>query len=200
MARTPSKEAHEKVLKAVLTLIGERGVEGTSMDSIAAAAGVSKATVYKHWENKEALLIDAVRSNSLDAPAFDSPDTRKNFVDLLSYLARNTKSEELSRVWPRIISYAASNSAFGRAFQERLFEPRRRKMTEMLDSAVRKGELQPGIEPELAADMLIGPIMHRRFVSNHNVPADLPEKVVDAFYRAFGASTKRITFQVKPEE
>ena len=51
MARTPSKEAHEKVLKAVLPLIGERGVEGTSMDSIAAAAGVSKATVYKHWEN-----------------------------------------------------------------------------------------------------------------------------------------------------
>ena len=42
MARKPSKEAHEKVLKAVLKLIGERGVEGTSMDAIATGAGVSQ--------------------------------------------------------------------------------------------------------------------------------------------------------------
>ncbi|HVW86443.1 MAG TPA: helix-turn-helix domain-containing protein, partial [Bryobacteraceae bacterium] len=66
MARTPSKEAHDKVLAAAIRLIAERGIEGTSMDAIASASGVSKATVYKHWANKEALLIEVVKSFSGD--------------------------------------------------------------------------------------------------------------------------------------
>ena len=190
MARTPSKEAHEKVLKAVLPLIGERGVEGTSMDSIAAAAGVSKATVYKHWENKDALVVDAIRSNSQEVPVFDSGDIRRDFVDLLTYLARNTKSDELSRVWPRIISYAASNHAFGKVLHTRVFGPRKLKIIQMLQAAVEAGHLQAGLDPEFAADMLIGPIMHRRFVTHDKVPEDMPERVVAAFYAAFAPARK----------
>ena len=67
MARTPSASAHEKVLEAAIQLIGERGIEGTSMDAIAQVSGVSKATVYKHWKDKETLCIDVI--GSLSGPA-----------------------------------------------------------------------------------------------------------------------------------
>ncbi len=60
MARTPSAAAHEKVIEAAIQLIGERGIEGTSMDAIAQVSGVSKATVYKHWKDKETLCIDVI--------------------------------------------------------------------------------------------------------------------------------------------
>jgi len=49
MARQRSEEAHERVLRAALTLFGERGIDGASMDAITQGAGVSKATVYNHW-------------------------------------------------------------------------------------------------------------------------------------------------------
>ncbi len=185
MARTPSKEAHAKVLQAVLTLIGERGIEATSMDLIAATAQVSKATVYKHWPNKDALLVDAIRIQSLGAPAFNSGDARRDFIDLLTYLGHANKTEELARIWPRIISYATANPGFGKVLQERLFEPRRERINGILKRAADSGQLQPGIHPDLAADLLIGPIMHRRFVNDNQIPPDLPEKVVTAFFKAF---------------
>jgi AcrR family transcriptional regulator len=185
LARTRSKEAHRKVLQAVLQLIGERGIEGTSMDAIAAEAGVSKATVYKHWQNKDALLVDAIRDQSLQMPAFDSGNTRQDLLDLLAYLAQNTKSDELAKLWPRVMSYSASNAAFAKVLHERLFDERKESLATMLKRAAEAGDLVPGIEPDLAADLLIGPIMRRRFITNNNVPKDLPEKVVEAFYRAF---------------
>ncbi|MCU1327387.1 MAG: transcriptional regulator, TetR family [Bryobacterales bacterium] len=155
------------------------------MDAIAAEAGVSKATVYKHWQNKDALLVDAIRDQSLQMPAFDSGNTRQDLLDLLTHLAHNTKSDELAKIWPRIMSYAATNSPFAKVLHERLFDRRRERLVAMLDKAAEAGELVPGIEPDLAADLLIGPIMHRRFITNNNVPKDLPKKVVEAFYRAF---------------
>jgi AcrR family transcriptional regulator len=46
MARTPSATAHQKVLDVTFELMAARGVDGTSMDAIAKASGVSKATIY----------------------------------------------------------------------------------------------------------------------------------------------------------
>ena len=60
MARTRSSEAHDKVLRAALDLFGERGIDATSMDAIAQASGVSKATIYNHWADKEALLMEVM--------------------------------------------------------------------------------------------------------------------------------------------
>ena len=75
MSRKPSADAHQKVLKAALELIADRGVEGTSMDAIAERSGVSKATIYNHWANKEALLIEVMLFvNGLDRIPPD-PDT-----------------------------------------------------------------------------------------------------------------------------
>ena len=59
MSRTRSTDAHNRVLEAALELFVERGIETTTMDALAAASGVSKATIYKHWpEGKEPLLME----------------------------------------------------------------------------------------------------------------------------------------------
>ena len=55
MTRGLSERAHQKVLEAATELFAQRGIDGTSLDAIAAASGVSKATIYKHWMDKEAL-------------------------------------------------------------------------------------------------------------------------------------------------
>jgi AcrR family transcriptional regulator len=86
MARTPSASAHQKVLDATFELMAERGVDGTSMDAIAEASGVSKATVYKHWADKNALLLEMMaEANGLHArPRCDSGNTRADMVAVLS--------------------------------------------------------------------------------------------------------------------
>jgi hypothetical protein len=60
MPRTRSASAHRRVIEAALELIGENGVDSTSMDAIAGRSGVSKATIYKHWADKDALLLELI--------------------------------------------------------------------------------------------------------------------------------------------
>ena len=57
MARTRSSEVHNRTILAALKLFSERGFDAASMDAIAAEAGVTKATLYNHWADKEALMM-----------------------------------------------------------------------------------------------------------------------------------------------
>ena len=85
--RPRSARAHRGVLDAAVALFAERGIDGTSMDAIARASGVSKATIYKHWPNKDALALEMLdHLHRLD----DWPDTQSRDVvaDITELLAR----------------------------------------------------------------------------------------------------------------
>jgi AcrR family transcriptional regulator len=185
MSRTPSKAAHDQVLKAALHLISERGIEATSMDAIAAEAGVSKATVYKHWPTKDALLIEVIENLSEKFPEFDSDDPKADLRSFLRYLAQSRKREEMGRIWPRVISYAITNPEFAKALAHFSFAPRRRQIARILKRAAKRGELQGEIDSDLAMDMLIGPLMHRRFMDHRSIPVELADQVTDYFWKTF---------------
>ena len=156
------------------------------MDAIASVSGVSKATVYKHWENKDALLIELIARSSDQPPEFDTGDPRADLVSLIRFLVQARKREVLAKIWPRVIGYAVNNPDFAQALQQHSFGPRRAQIARLLGEAVRKGQLRGDIDCDFALDLLIGPIMHRRFVNEKNIPADLPERVVDYFWKVFG--------------
>lgn len=189
MPRRPSQEAHDKVLRAALDLIAENGIDQTSMDAIARASGVSKATVYKHWPNKEALCLEATTPIEEDLPDPDSDDPRANIVEFLERLARRRRPKNLGRIWPNVITYAASNPKFARKWHARATAPHHAKLSEWLEEAISDGELRPDLDVELAIDLLVGPVMHRRFM-NSEVPREVPSQVVDVFWRAFGVRSE----------
>ena len=92
MARTRSASAHRRVLDAARRLFAEHGIDATSMDAIAAASGVSKATIYKHWSDKDALLLEvmAEMSGIQKRPAFDSGHVRQDMIAVLDRVAART--------------------------------------------------------------------------------------------------------------
>jgi TetR/AcrR family transcriptional repressor of mexJK operon len=61
--RPKDLEKRAAILEAAKRLFPRHGFEGTSMDAVAAEAGVSKLTVYSHFGGKEALFIETVRCN-----------------------------------------------------------------------------------------------------------------------------------------
>lgn len=182
MARPPSAEAHEAVLTTALKLMSDRGIEGTSVDEIAHISGVSKATIYKHWASKDLLCIEAIRRLKCDLPVFDSGDPRDDVTALLRHVAQSKKPEAFSRVWPRVIGYAASNPAFAKAFRARILDGHRAQLAGLLRNAIDKGELGAAVDMETALDVLLGPILYRRFMQT-TVPPELPEHIVDCFWR-----------------
>lgn len=64
--RPKDLEKRAAILDAAKRLFPENGFEGTSMDAIAAAAGVSKLTVYSHFRDKESLFAEAVRAKCVE--------------------------------------------------------------------------------------------------------------------------------------
>jgi len=58
---TESERKREAIARAALTLFASDGYERTSVDAIAAEAGVSKRTVYTHYSDKETLFLSVVR-------------------------------------------------------------------------------------------------------------------------------------------
>src|SRR5215467_4272614 len=110
MARTRSLSAHQKVLDAALELVAAAGVEATSMDAIARKSGVSKATIYKHWTDKDALLLEMMctLAGLTSRPVFDSGNVREDIIAVLSYHP-NERAELRERLMPRFIAYSVSN-------------------------------------------------------------------------------------------
>lgn len=193
MARTRSATAHEKVIWAAAELFAERGIEGTSMDAIADVSGVSKATIYKHWADKDALLFEVLEEiNGLKTrPAFNSGTTRDNVVAVLAYHPRE-HSELRSRIMPHFMAYAGKHRAFGDLWRNRVMDPPRAELTRLLKAAVKKGELQT-MNVELALAQLLGPILYwyvflRRAQED---PSALAKSVVDTFWRAHSAKRLR---------
>ena len=185
MSRTPSAAAHEKVIEAAIQLIGERGIEGASMDAIAQLSGVSKATVYKHWKDKDALCIDVVNRLRVAPPEFRSGDTRRDLLALLNHVARANKPGRLLKIFPRIIGYAAANPKFARAFRQSSIGPTETQVVRILNEAMAKGELPPDTDLDVSISLLFGPILHRKLMGG-KVPPKLPEEVVDSFWRSHG--------------
>ena len=188
MPRTRSATAHRKVLAAALELVAERGIDPTSMDAVAAKSGVSKATIYKHWPDKDALLLEMVAEvNGLHArPTFDSGKTRADIVAVLSYRPE-ANAQMRERIMPHFAAYSA-NPAFGKAWRNLVMEPPRRELTHLLKLGLRKGELAPGLDIDLALTLLLGPMMYWHVFLKRTTddPKSLAEGVVDAFWKAFG--------------
>jgi AcrR family transcriptional regulator len=183
VARTPSVAAHDKVIEAAIQLIAERGIEGTSMDAIAQVSGVSKATVYKHWKDKETLCIDVIVNLRELPPEFRSGDTRRDLIDLITHLSKADRPDRLMKIWPRIMGYAAANPKFAAALHKHSFAPRRARIAGILKQAADRGDLPASIDVDFAMDLLIGPIIHRR-VSGGQFPPGFAELVVTAFLRS----------------
>src|SRR5438046_6546360 len=160
MPRTRSASAHQKVLDAALELIAERGVNATSMDAIARKSGVSKATIYKHWADKDALLLDVMADlyELHRRPIFNSGNTRADLIAVLSYRPRE-KGGIRERIMPHLIAYSASNASFGFAWRNMVMEPPRRDLDSLLKGGIEKSDLTPNLDVDLSLALLLGRII-----------------------------------------
>src|SRR5262245_976503 len=190
MGRPRSARAHDQVLDAALRLFAERGIDATSMDLIAEASGVSKATIYKHWPDKDALCLEAMArlmGQDQPPPVFDSGDVRADMIAVLSYQPPQQDADLRARIMPHLLAYAARNRAsFGDAWRQRVFEPPRTQLTALLERAIAQGQLPSSLDRGLAMALLLGPLLYCHVLKRMHgeAPENIAEQVVDAFWRA----------------
>jgi len=187
MARVRSQSAHDRVLRAALDLFAERGIEATSMDAIVQASGVSKATIYNHWTNKEALLMEVMLFvNGLDRIPED-PDTGDPSADIAVVLSRRPPDEfdeTRRRLMPTLIAYSALNREFGEAWRHRVMEPSRILLRRILRRGIERKQLPPSLDSDEAMALLLGPLLYTKIFREECPKSGMESKVVDSFWRA----------------
>lgn len=197
--RPRSAVAHRKVLEAAAELFAERGMDATSMDAIAEAAGASKATIYKHWGDKDALCLAVLAHlHGLDEerPAFNSGDFRRDLIAQLSYEPGVERKAMREKLWPHLVAYSARNPAFGTAWRAKVMEPAKKCLSETISHGERLGVLNMrGVHRETALAILLGPMIYRHvFLKGKGARlTDLETHVADVFLSAFSAAPIRKT-------
>jgi AcrR family transcriptional regulator len=119
--RPPSREKHRKIMQAATDLFTRNGFEGTSVDDIAAAAGVSKQTVYSHFGCKETLFGKAVstkcKQSGVDPELVDPASPPEVMLPLIAHrFLQLVTSPEAMRVYALCTVNADSHPELGRLF------------------------------------------------------------------------------------
>lgn len=76
--------AHQ-IRETVIEMVGRLGYESVTVDGVSAAAGVSKATIYRRWPTKAELVVDAVRGSiSVPQEPEETGELRSDLISLLT--------------------------------------------------------------------------------------------------------------------
>jgi AcrR family transcriptional regulator len=193
MARSRSQEAHERVLRAALDLFGERGIDATSMDAIAGTSGVSKATIYNHWANKEVLLIDVMLMlNGLDRDPedVDSGDVCRDLATVLGRRPPDRFDGARDRMMPMLMAYSAVHREFGDAWRHRVMEPSRLLLKRILRRGIERKLLPATLDLDEAMALLLGPLIYRKVFHEEMSTEDIGLKAAESFWRAHSLAAR----------
>lgn len=167
-----------KVLSETHRQLVRNGVNGVSIDEISRISGVSKATIYRHWPSRSALLMEACARLGKGLVAPDTKNVREDLLALMGELADQLQTANWSSVYPSIID-AAERDPQIKSMQIAMHKGFMAPVQSVLERAKAKGELSDSPTSELVA-ALVGPLFFRRWFSKEKLDKRFVKNIVDA--------------------
>jgi AcrR family transcriptional regulator len=175
--RPRSEEARRAILRSTLKVLGENGFSDLTIEGVAERASVGKATVYRWWPNKGALIADAFASSTTSKLRF--PDTGSLDKDMSRQMRQLVKvfSSKQGRIVSAILAAGQSDQDLIAAFRDRFLKPRRREAYATLQRGIGRGELRKDVDPDLLLDSLYGPIYMRFLIKHDRLTSDFVDRL-----------------------
>jgi AcrR family transcriptional regulator len=152
--RPRSVEADQAILHATLRMLGTQGVAGTTIEGVAADAGVGKTTIYRRWPTKTDLILAAISDL---VPTGDPPDTGSMAGDMAALAEtqqRRLADSGLAGIVPRVLAESMSDPELHQDFVDRVVNPFRELLRLFIERGIERGELRPDLEVEPLVDLL----------------------------------------------
>lgn len=122
-----------------LQLVAEHGYEKLTMDQIAEATKSSKATLYRQWGSKSALVVEAIRCVGGDDD--ELPDTGTLRGDLMDLVDRNEGKEKDPDLLTAIMHAVRDDAELAEAVRTEILEPGRERIRTVIQRSVDRGEI-----------------------------------------------------------
>ncbi|QCQ92933.1 TetR/AcrR family transcriptional regulator [Rhodococcus sp. SGAir0479] len=187
----------EAVLRATRELLVESGYAGTSIDAIAARAGVGRPAIYRRWASKAHIVHDAVY------PVMESENVSD--LEIGAEIARLTHgavalfgSPAAREAVPGLMSEGRSSATLRQTLVTDQLEVIREELGRRISQAIEAGELREGVDPDVLLDVVAGAAIFAQSARDVQDQASLAASLVDIVLngvlprRADGASPEQL--------
>ena len=183
--RPRSVEADEAILEAAVEAFVDHGLDGLSVDDVAARAGVGKSTIYRRYACKVDLVIAAARRCCEQQPhAVETGDLDRDLRAVAHGLVDMLDRSTAGRAIPRMVAESARQPAM-RDAQRDFVGRRRTHAIEMVERAIARGELRADTDATVLVDMIAGPLFYRHLVTGEPTDGAYVDALVDSVLRSF---------------
>ncbi|MEU2878360.1 TetR/AcrR family transcriptional regulator [Streptomyces sp. NPDC007070] len=192
-----SERSRRAIYDAALALVAEVGYPRTTIEGIAARAGVGKQTIYRWWPSKADVLLEAFLDLGEEAAReagqqpYEIPDTGDLAADLKSVLRLTVdqlfdpRFEAPSRA---LAAEGLVNEEVGRRFVAQLLEPQLQLYVKRLRAAQDKGAVRPDVDPRIALELFVSPLAQRWLQYTGPITYDYTDTLVD--YALYGIAPR----------
>lgn len=183
--RPRSADADRAIVEATLELLTQSGVASLAIEQVAARAGVAKATIYRRWPNKEALILDALATVEDRPPELPGTSLRDDLLALLRGVVGRAVDARRSQLYAWMVAEGERSPEIASRYKSLVVERRRQLLRSVLESWRDKGQLRPDVDIEIAELLIAAPMLVYRvhWHPGEEPPAGLIEEVVDAALR-----------------
>src|ERR687896_1355858 len=180
--RPRSERAHRAILQAANELLESEGFAAVTVEAIAERAGVSKATVYRWWPDRAAVVMDGFLSTvSSEVPFQHTGHAREDIRIHMRRLAE-AFSGKMGRTVAALMAEGQSDPELAGALRSRWLSVRRAEAREILELGIERGELREDLDLEVAVDILYGPIYYRMLVGYAPVDNGFTDALADYIF------------------
>lgn len=174
---TPERLA--EVLAAAIDVVAEVGYERFNMDLVAQRAHVSKGSLYQRWPSKAHLIVAALDANRVEVEA---PDTGSYLGDVRELAKRWLRAEvpgDRRGLLLALLEGSRRDPELARLMSEQLSQGGTNPMSEVLDAATARGELPPGVDLELLAELPLSLAITNALFKDQPLTEELVDRIVD---------------------
>ncbi|MFJ7767319.1 TetR/AcrR family transcriptional regulator [Streptomyces sp. NPDC097107] len=165
-----SQRSRQAIYDAALALVAEVGYPKTTIEGIAARAGVGKQTIYRWWTAKADVLLEAFLDlgeravQAAGEEAYAIPDTGDLAADLKAVLRATVdelRDPKFEAPYRALAAEGVVNEQLGREFVTRLLEPSLQLHADRLRAAQGAGHVRPDIDPRIGLELFVSPLAQR---------------------------------------
>lgn len=171
-------ERELEILEAALDVLADVGYDRLTMDAVATRAKASKATLYRRWSTKVAMVIDALLLHRDAPPVPDTGTLRGDLLEAFCGFGGLMDARAVSLL-ASVLTAINRDEEFAEAYRTRVIGPKVAVSQAIYERAIERGEVRPDLDVTVFGPALAGILLHRVFVFGEEPDADLISRVID---------------------
>lgn len=180
--RPPNSATRQAILDTAYRIVMDEGLGRLTIERVALEAGVGKPTIYRSWTNAQELAMAAFMSRPDREPA--QPRARSAREACKAHLAGVIQAFASNRGRQITLTMASADpdSELAKAFRNQIILKGREGGRQLIDLAIKAGEIRLQTDIETVLDMVYGPIFYRLLAGHQKLSVNFGAQIVDTIF------------------